>query len=387
MQQDRKAKRFGSQTSSAHPIRTTVTAVDDRPSRVSIRDVARAADMSITTVSQALNGKGRVGSATRSRIIGVARQLGYRPNRAAQELRSGRAGSLGMLMPLHAVEEPHLFDVDFYMELTLAAVRAAFDRGLGLVMLPALRSVDEMLRFAVDGGIVVSGLRADERLSLFDAAGLPVVTVDQDPSRTGDTWWVGADNTGNARTMLDHLFSAGARRIALLTVDLQWSWIEETVETYTGWSAEYGAEPTVVRLPPERCRGHAEAATVELLSSAACPDAIFAAAQWVAEGAAGAVRRMGLRIPEDVLLATGVDSQRARAFDPPLTALDLHPARVAEHAVELLLARIEGEEAGGPRIVTGDLRARSSTDGDVGGGTDLRRPSTSSPSMPTRSTR
>src|SRR5262249_56914243 len=87
-----------------------------RVSRPTIHDVAKAAGVSVTTVSHALNGKGRVDPATRARVAQVVGTLGYRANRHAQGLRSGRSGALGLLLPVAgAARSDETLRLHFYM--------------------------------------------------------------------------------------------------------------------------------------------------------------------------------------------------------------------------------------------------------------------------------
>src|SRR5215217_2721655 len=92
--------------------------------RPTIRDVASAVGVSVTTVSHALNDKGRVDASTRERIRMTADRLGYRPDRTALRLRSGRNGTLALLLP--SVE---LGALEYYLQLAGAATRAAFAAG------------------------------------------------------------------------------------------------------------------------------------------------------------------------------------------------------------------------------------------------------------------
>src|SRR4051794_22258072 len=105
-----------------------------------IRDVAAAAGVSPTTVSHALNGKGRVDAATRTRIADVADELGYRANRVARGLRSGRTGTIGLALPETSGNEAgaEMLGLDFYLQLAAGATRAAFSHDQALLLLPPL---------------------------------------------------------------------------------------------------------------------------------------------------------------------------------------------------------------------------------------------------------
>jgi DNA-binding LacI/PurR family transcriptional regulator len=333
-----------------------------RRQRPTIQDVARAAGVSATTVSHALNGKGRVDARTRARVERAARRLGYRASRTATALRSGRTGTLGLMLPegagLHSGE---LIGVDFYLELAAAATRAAFARGHAITLLPPIGSVDDLGRFPLDGAIVNDPVARDPRIDAFDALGLPVVTIDRDLGRPERAWWVSSDNDANTRTALHHLAGAGAERVALLSVDSDWSWIVDSEAAYRAWCAERGAEPVVERAPVAALRTSPLAHARALLEREPRPDAVFTPPERFAVAVARAAAKRGLRLGRDVLLAAGVDSAQARDNDPPITVVDLRPDRQAAAAVDLLLGRLEGEEPEAPVVVPGELRARAST--------------------------
>jgi transcriptional regulator with XRE-family HTH domain len=97
-----------------------------RQSRPNIREVAQEAGVSVTTVSHALNGKGRLDIATRERVIEIANRMGYHPNRNARGLRSGRTDTIALLLPLVPGRRRQPIEIDFYLELLTASVDAAF---------------------------------------------------------------------------------------------------------------------------------------------------------------------------------------------------------------------------------------------------------------------
>jgi polar amino acid transport system ATP-binding protein len=103
--------------------------------RPTIHDVASAAGVSVTTVSDALNGKGRVDPATRKRVAQVVQSLGYRANRHARGLRSGLSGALGLLLPVDAdARSDEALSLDFSMRLASAAAATTFSHGQALML-------------------------------------------------------------------------------------------------------------------------------------------------------------------------------------------------------------------------------------------------------------
>ena len=325
-------------------------------SRVTIGDVARGAGVSPTTVSHALNGKGVVRPATRARVLRTAQRLGYLPNSAARNLRSGRTATLGLMFP-----REEFSGVEYYLQLASAAAQAAFARDHGVLLIPPIQAPEQLRRFAVDGGIVSDPVAGDSRLAAFDALGLPTVSIDRDLSRGDDPWWVAADNVANTRTALDHLVAAGARRVAFLTGDASWGWLDDSLRAYLGWARERGCEPLVATAGMAAHERGAAAAAGELLDRPDPADAIFTPPDRFALGVLRAARERGIDVPGRLRIAVGVDSSQARLADPPITAIDLHPQETGRAAVDMLLARIAGAAGSGPRIVRADLRPRAST--------------------------
>ncbi|MET0238231.1 MAG: LacI family DNA-binding transcriptional regulator [Kibdelosporangium sp.] len=335
-----------------------------RQSRPSIREVAQEAGVSVTTVSQALNGKGRLDIATRERVVEIARRMGYHPNRNARSLRSGRTGSIALLLPSAPGVRRLPIEIDFYLELLTSSVDAAFQHDQALVHLPPLESAGDLRRFAIDGAIVVDPVRDDPRVAMFHELDLPLVTVGNHDARPGDRWAVIADSAGTTRTMCDHMVSRGARRVGMLTVDIDWSWFTDGIEAYQGWCAENEQEPVLVRAHRDKQETSMRAAAGELLAWPDPPDGVFAPAQWLASGLLTVAGERGISVPGDMLIGVGVDSGLARGSRPALTAVDLNAPLMAKQAVDLLMEQIEGKPGTARfRVVATTLLPRESTSG------------------------
>jgi DNA-binding LacI/PurR family transcriptional regulator len=314
-------------------------------------------------VSHALNGKGRVDERTRRRVEDAAQRIGYRANRVARNLRSGRTGMLALVLPTigHDIRANEALGLDYYMRVAAAAAAAAFANEYALVLPPGLQSKGDARELPIDGAIVADPRMHDPRLALFSALGLPVVTIERDAGSDDDAWCVTSDNDINTRMVLDHLAACGASRIALLAPDARLTWVAATTRTFAAWGREHGRPPLIVPVPHEHLEGSAYASTLRVLDRPDRPDAIFAVSEGYAAGVRRAARARGLEVPRDLMIVAGVDSQQAVASDPPLTALDLHPDEHARAAVELLVARVNGEEGVRSRTVRGTLRVRAST--------------------------
>ena len=330
--------------------------------RPTIRDVATAAGVSPTTVSHALNGKGRVDPATRERIARAAAEIGYRADRTARRLRSGSSGTIALLLPFVEQDVAHdeMLALDYYMHLAGAAARAAFATGHPVLLTPPLQTIDDLRDLGVDGGIVSDPTRDDPRVGLFDALGLPVVTVERDPARPDHRWVVRSDNEANTRELLDTLAAAGARRPALLASGGGWSWAEETAAAYLAWCEDHGREPLIEQASMRTQERSAYEAAGRLLDRER-PDAIVAQAERYTGGVLRAARERGLRVPDDLRVAAAVDSPQARDADPPVTAIDLQPDVQGAAAVAMLVELLAGGAPAAPQLTPAVLRIREST--------------------------
>ncbi len=333
-------------------------------SRPTIHDVAKAAGVSVTTVSHALNGKGRVDPQTRALVTQVVHRLGYRANRHARGLRSGRSGTLGLFLPVSGdVRSDETLRLDYYMRLAGAAAAAAFAREHALMLLPPMSAGAGLGGVAIDGGIVADPSPHDQRVTALLDLGLPVVTIGRDLGRPDQSCYVELDTNANTRLMLEHLAARGARRIAILTPQSGWAWATETLHAYDNWTREHDSPQLVIPVAMRPGEQSAFRAVSRLLAEAAPPDAVFAVASRFIRGVLRAAQDAGTRVPGELLIAAGVDGANAWDGDPPVTALELHPERMAEAAVTMLLARLDGDPAQPPALVPATLHVRASTGG------------------------
>lgn len=328
----------------------------------SIRDVSRAAGVSITTVSHALNGVGRVAAGTQARVATAARHLGYRANPVARHLRGGRSGILAVTNCLPEGAPYGLSDLDYLMRVATAATGFALSHSYSLILMPPAGDPLALEDLPIDGVIVIDPLAGDALLERLAETRTAVVTVGRDAAGSQSDWWVDNDIPGATRAALEHLARAGARRVALLTGPAEQSYVLETRQAYETWIATRGGTPLVGQLRAPFGERAAYGAAHALLARPDRPDAIYAVLERFALRALAAAEDLALRVPQDVRIATGSDSAAAQAAHPPLTALDLHPDKLGRAAVEMLIARVEGREPGDcHRLIDATLEVRGST--------------------------
>jgi DNA-binding LacI/PurR family transcriptional regulator len=316
--------------------------------RATIRDVASAAGVSTTTVSDALNGRGRLPAATREHVGAIAEGLGYRARAAARALREGRSGQVGLYCPFLAGIHGGLAGTGYYMELAMGAAETALAADLALVLLPAGLAPERLAAAEIDGLIVADPLRDDAGVAALAARGVTIVTCERDPTPgAAHGGCVRSDHTAALRELLDHLAAAGARRVALVAAGEETAWSAELGAAYRAWCAERGAPAREARVPISPRAEYAERATAELLRDPEPPDAIVCAPDGGAAAVLRALGASGLRVPADVLVASCVDGPAVAGAAPGVTAIDLRPALVGQRAGQLLADLLGGRATPG----------------------------------------
>jgi DNA-binding LacI/PurR family transcriptional regulator len=300
------------------------------------------AGVSVTTVSHALNGKGRLPEETREHVRKVADRLGYRPNATARNLVGGKTGLLGLVVSQPRRGSFAVSDFAYFTEIFAAATAAAMARGYALVLAPPDWGLQGSV--AVDGAIVIDPLRRDPLVREFARTGTPVVTTGRVLDAPGDGAWVDNDHSGSTRRVLDHLAKRGARRIGLLTNPTRMSYTVDVEAAYEAWCQEHGFEPMIKYAGADLTERSGFAVGTEMLTLDDPPDAIHATYDRLAYGVVLAAEALGVRIPDDLLIAMTATNSSAPPLRPTITSLDLHPAEIGRRAAALLVDVIEDRE-------------------------------------------
>ncbi|MEM7801873.1 MAG: LacI family DNA-binding transcriptional regulator [Chloroflexota bacterium] len=322
--------------------------------KITITDVARKAGVSLSTVSNLLNGRSkRMRPSTEQRILEAIEVLGYTPNQAARQLKTGQSAIIGLIVP--SVANP--FYGIFARHVESAALKLGYQVLLGNSDRDPEREykyAEELWGYGVRGLIFGSSLI---QLSHFDnliSRGLHVVaferpTQEDDGTRIDS---VGIDNRLAARLAVKHLLSLGHRRIGFLSGPIQTVSRLDRLNGYQSALSEAGIEsdPNLIWqfAPTVNSYGDAEAVdlgrqgTQELLSRENPPTAIFAINDMVAFGAYAGAKDMGLKIPDDLSVVGVDDITLTEIVQPSLTTVRQPIERIAAIAVDRLIARLSG---------------------------------------------
>jgi DNA-binding LacI/PurR family transcriptional regulator len=314
--------------------------------RPTSRDVARAAGVSQAAVSLVLGDKwrGRVSETTAERVRQAARELGYRPNLAARNLRLGHTRTVLLVVPALTNE--------FFAGVYTGAARIAADHGFGVVLYPSPEGIGPArdpfasAQAALDG-VIASSMAADA-VTAIRGDQLPLVMLDSDPAATLGAATVNLDIADGVRQLTAHLLGLGHRRFLHLAADVpSWTFEVRARELAHRIGAVPGTSVSTTRAPIS-IEG-AQAATEAALSAPGPrPTALVCDDDKLAAGAYKALRRLGLRVPDDVSVTGLDDLALATAIDPELTTVRLDAELVGERGMRALLAVLAGRtpEAG-----------------------------------------
>jgi LacI family transcriptional regulator len=327
-------------------------------SRVTIRDVAARAGVSVATVSKVINNRYGVASGTHARVQGVIEELGYEASLVARSLRNHRTNVIGILV---ADLEP------FSTELLTGAADAIRGSGFELVIYSAggqgsdrvgweRRYLSRLSGTLIDGAVLVTPTVVDVNY------GAPIVAIEPHTGQSGLPT-VDSDNLRGARLATGHLLGLGHRRIAMLTgrPGLESAQLRERGYREALQAADVVVDERLIRagaydpeVSPEQAR--------LLLTEPDPPTAVFAANDASAIATIEVATELGLRVPADLSVVGFGNIPESALCAPPLTTVEQPIRKMGERSIELLLSLIRGDKAEPTHItLAANLVIRQST--------------------------
>jgi DNA-binding LacI/PurR family transcriptional regulator len=335
-------------------------------SPVSIKDIARAADVSHSTVSRALSDSPLVSAETKARIRRLADDMGYSPDAQARSLVMGRTLTLGVVVT--TITDPFIAEVVQGIESTahnygysviLASSNSEPEREIAAV---------EMLRSKrVDGVIVTSSRVGALYQGHLEQLDVPVVLVN---SRSKQRWSyaysINVDNRHGGCLATEHLLGLGHHRVAYVSGASEHSDDLERQAGYRQALAETGIafDPALV-VPGTGRAGAGERAFPALMAAVKPPTAVFCYNDMTAIGLLRAARQAGVSVPHDLAVVGFDDIPLATYVHPSLSTVAQPKPEMGELAVEMVLTLMEEGDSGGGEVpnvvVQGQLVVRESS--------------------------
>jgi len=315
--------------------------------RVTLRDVARKAGVSINTVSRALNDRPEISPETKERVLRAAAKLGYRPNKLARGLRSNKTEIIGVIVG--DIANP------FFSAVVQGMGKKARGLGYSLILQDTGEDYENeeeavrIMQYEQVDGVLLTPVQTDKKsVQLLQEAGIPFVLVARYFTDI-ETDYVVADDAQGGWLATTHLIDRGHKRIAFINGPSYNSSARERMEGYTRALCEHGIEvdDRLIRtcaLTMEDGYVHTKDILREIRPR---PTAFFAFSDFVALGIMQALRGKGIKVPRDMAVVGYDDIAFASCLEVPLTTVRMPKREMGAKAVEILIKKIEQKGAAG----------------------------------------
>jgi LacI family transcriptional regulator len=344
---------------------------------VTIKDIAKSANVSSATVSLVLNGKPGVGEETRERIFKIAGELGYQTPKPAPSTGGEAVCLLHISRHGHTVNRDHdVFISDYIEGLGQGAKGESLSLEIVTFKTSPIEKIIEVAKERKSAGFIVLGTELSESdVEAFSALDAPVVFIDTYVDFLPFDF-VDMNNEDSVFTLVSDFAARGHKEIGL---------VKSTIETRNFKLREEGFSASLQRLglsfekryvfavDPTFHGAHEDMRKI-LQSGPKLPTALFCANDIIACGCLRALKEAGLRVPEDISLIGFDDLPLSAVVDPPLTTVQVSKAQIGRMAIQLLVTRIRGPALSPPVkvLIGGSLVERQSVrdipvHGDEGG--------------------
>ncbi len=333
--------------------------------RVTIKDIAQYLTISVSTVSRALSGDKNIRRETRETVEAAAKELGYRRNPVATNLKFGRSNTVGVIVPEMVTP---------YASQVISGIQEVFySAGVKVIIADSYESWERerenlavMEQFMVDG-ILVSMCdyhRNRDEYERLQADGVPIVFFDRIPHNM-EVSQVIVDDYIKSFFMVEHLIRQGRRRVVHLHGA---EYVYNSVERAKGYRDAMGKFGLAIDSDMVIQSGltfeDGAAAVDRLIEGNVSFDAIFAFTDTLAIGAMNRLREVGLEVPREVAVASFSGTILSTIVNPQLTTIEAPLQQMGSEAARLLLERIKDPKAPVRSVVLdAQLQFRASTEG------------------------
>lgn len=327
------------------------------------QDVANLAKVSFMTVSRVINNQPNVKKETRLKVLNAIKELGYYPDATARALNTGKTKNIGVIFP----HEEYIFSHPFFVELSIALEEQLSRKGYHLFLGMNRKgkedrdSISFINERKVDGLILIAPLKDDPIVEKLKRASLPYIFLNGRGNENEDRF-VDSDNIRGTKLLMQHLFKLGHKRISFVTGNMSEINANDRYNTYINelqkkdipfdgklifkgdWSIEsgYSAFNTLVKRNKDI-------------------SAIVFSNDQMALGGIRAAFEKNIYIPEDISIC-GYDNTKYANFSvPSLTTIHQPISELAEAAMEMIIAKIEGKKDIENVIIPAELRIRESS--------------------------
>lgn len=328
-----------------------------RPRDPVMTDVAALAGVSHQTVSRVLNNHPNVREHTRARVLAAIAELGYRPNRAAKALVTGRSQTIGIVAQNSTLFGPASMLTSFAEAAAGAGFAVSISHGRNLEPDSFREAVEHHLAQRVAAIVVMAPVETASIAAATVAADVPIVTVGGNPAMSRPVV-VAVDQTAGARLATRHLLDVGHRTVWHVSGPVDWFDSQGRIEGWRSVLEEAGAEIPPLLTGDWSAESGYQAG--QLIARVPDASAVFAANDHLALGVLRALHERGRRVPEDVSVIGFDDVPESAYFIPPLTTVRQDFDAVARETLRCTLEQIETGRCGPPNPIPPTLVQRRS---------------------------
>lgn len=319
--------------------------------KVTIKDIARLADVSIATVSKILNNKDHdIGEATRQKVLAIMEEKNYTPNAIARGLVTNKTNTLALIIP--DITNP------FFPEIARGMEDAASSNGYNVVLCNTDGKIEKeeeyiklLISKRVDGIVFTASSFANfQHLQMLDKADIPYVLVDRWIEGMEDAPRVTVDNDEGGYIATKHLIENQYKKIAMISGPLSTTTAKSRYIGYTRAIKDSGRriDSALIKEGSYKVESGYELAN-QLIDEGI--DSIFAANDLIALGAIKAIKDRGLKVPEDIAVVGFDNIYIAQFTEPPLTTVHQPTYEMGSKACNILLDIMQKKDAIEKRIV------------------------------------
>ena len=336
--------------------------------RPTIKDVARKTDLSVSTVSLAINKTGYISEQTRQKVLQAVEELGYHPTHAARGLASRKSGNFGFVL-----QDDHFSQAEpFYTKIFLGAEFEARTSDYYILLTTVTRECkfkEEIPRFLLErnvDGVIIAGKINERLVQYIDSVGIPLVMVDYELKRRRHSS-IMIDNRHGVEMALQHFIDNGRTDIGFVGGDVEHPSIAERFdafkETLKGQQCAV-KEECVVADEPETGIQNGFDAMKRILERGGKPNAVFAANDAMAIGCMQYLKQQEVSIPDDIAIVGFDDIELGTHVEPALTTLRVFKEEMGKLAVQQLVDAVHAKSNALVTVrVPVELIIRGSTNG------------------------
>ena len=328
-----------------------------------LKDIALRTGVSVRAVSYAVNGGGHLSPETRARIMEEVKRCGYVPNAAARALVTQKSGLIGVLLPF--------LDVSFYSQIIAGLERTAQKYGYTLLLMNLPDSSEkyiscylQMMQHKIDGLIVNPAMMGQKEVEFICNSNIPVVQLMNHVAELGSCY-VNVGNFEAGRKAAEALVKSGCSKIAMLSHDSNSPEMSERSAGFSAAMQELVPEYAPVIVDCKVLAADAEKKCLQLLTEHPEIDAVFAASDYAALGAARAALSMGRKIPDEFSIIGFDDiSLAADQLLYPFSTIAQPKEEIGWIAGKMMIDLINGKSPD-PQTLQASLVLRSTTRNDA----------------------